>query len=542
MSEARSRTGQWMLPAAAGVGAAVFGAGLGELTAAIIAPESSPFVVIGAALIDLAPPWAKDTAIALFGTGDKPALLIGIGLVLLIASAAAGVLESRRPPWGQVVLGLFGVAGALAAVTRANAAMLAMAPSLVAGVAAVAALRLLIGRWRRRGADAPAGARASADGDAADRDDSGAGAGADTAGEPATGATRRGFLVWAGGAAAIGVLAAVAGSALRAGGRALTAVRDAIRLPAPATTASVPAGAELGIDGLAPVITPNAEFYRIDTALAVPLVDPAEWRLRIHGMVEREVELTWDELLALPLDESITTLACVSNEVGGSLIGNAVWLGHPIRELLARARPLADADMVLSRSADGFTASTPLEVLQDDRAAILAVGMNGEPLPIEHGFPVRMVVPGLYGYVSATKWVVELEVTRFDAVNAYWTDRGWSARGPIKLSSRIDVPRGGQPVEAGTAVLAGVAWHQHVGIDAVEVQLDDGEWRPATLATAISDDTWVQWHYEWPDATPGTHTARVRATGADGEVQTSKEQGVVPDGATGLHEITFDVA
>ncbi|MFF2496578.1 molybdopterin-dependent oxidoreductase [Agromyces sp. NPDC058064] len=538
MGETRSRR-TWVLPAAAGAGAAAFGAGLGELTAAVIAPESGPFVVIGAALIGLAPPWAKDTAIALFGTGDKPALLIGIGVVLLVAAGAAGVLELRRPPWGQVVLGLFAVAGAVAAATRANAPMLAVAPSLVAGVTAVVALRVLVGRLRRL--EAPVDARASTDVEDGDGDGDGDGAGA-TVVTASDGATRRGFLAWAGGAAAIGVLAAVAGSALRAGGRALSAVREAIRLPAAATTASVPAGAELGIDGLTPVITPNAEFYRIDTALAVPLVDPSEWRLRIHGLVEREVELTWDELLALPLDESITTLACVSNEVGGSLIGNAVWLGHPIRELLARARPLAEADMVLSRSVDGFTASTPLEVLQDDRAAILAVGMNGEPLPIEHGFPVRMVVPGLYGYVSATKWVVELEVTRFDAVNAYWTDRGWSARGPIKLSSRIDVPRGGQPVDAGAAVLAGVAWHQHVGVAAVEVQLDGGEWRPATLATAISDDTWVQWRYEWPDASPGTHTARVRAIGADGEVQTADEQGVVPDGATGLHEVAFDVS
>ena len=302
----------------------------------------------------------------------------------------------------------------------------------------------------------------------------------------------------------LGVLAAAGGYALQAGTRAVTAIRDSITLPRAATSATVPASAELGIDGLAPVITPNGEFYRIDTALAVPAVDPATWSLRIHGLVENEVTLTWDELLALPLDESVTTLACVSNEVGGDLIGNAVWLGYPIRELLARARPTADADMVLSRSVDGFTASTPLEVLQDDRNAILAVGMNGAPLPAEHGFPVRMVVPGLYGYVSATKWVVDLEVTRFDAASAYWTDRGWSALGPIKLQSRIDVTRQGQPVAAGTVVIAGVAWHQHVGIAGVEVQLDDGDWREATLATAISDDTWVQWHYEWADAPSGT--------------------------------------
>ncbi|RXZ67231.1 molybdopterin-dependent oxidoreductase, partial [Agromyces albus] len=340
--------------------------------------------------------------------------------------------------------------------------------------------------------------------------------------------------------AALGALAALGGYALQAGSRAVTAVREAITLPRAAKTASVPASAELGLDGLGPVITPNAEFYRIDTALAVPNVDPGGWSLRIHGMVEREVTITWDELLALPLEESVTTLACVSNEVGGSLIGNAVWLGHPIRELLARAAPTADADMVLSRSVDGFTASTPLQVLQDDRNAILAVGMNGEPLPPEHGFPVRMVVPGLYGYVSATKWVVDLEVTRFDAASAYWTDRGWSERGPIKISSRIDVPRPGQSVDAGPVVIAGVAWHQHTGISRVEVQIDDGAWADATLATAISIDTWVQWRYDW-DAAAGSHRVRVRATGADGEVQTAERQGVVPDGATGLHEVRVEV-
>jgi len=257
-------------------------------------------------------------------------------------------------------------------------------------------------------------------------------------------------------------------------------------------------------------------------------------------MVDHEVTLSWDELLALPLEESVTTLACVSNEVGGNLIGNAVWLGYPIRELLARANPSADADMVLSRSVDGFTASTPLAVLQDDRNAILAVGMNGEPLPAQHGFPVRMVVPGLYGYVSATKWVVDLEVTRFDAASAYWTDRGWSAKGPIKLQSRIDVPRGGQQLTAGTITVAGVAWHQHVGIAAVDVQVDDGPWQPATLAEAISIDTWVQWRFDW-EAESGTHTLRVRATDADGEVQTSDMQGVVPDGATGLDERSVTV-
>ena len=552
MPETSGRARGWLLPAVAGVASVAFGVGVGELTAAIIASASSPLVVVGSFMIDLAPPWAKDAAIALFGTNDKAALLIGIGLVLIAVAGAAGVLEARRPPWGRVVVGLVGVVGVVAAATRANASQLAVVPSALAAIAAVFALQLLAQRLPGVRSAAPDEAERASSAETADGGRTPSPAIGDAAAvetpvaprdgaHPAEGIDRRRFLTWAGGAAAIGALAALGGYALQAGTRAVTAIRDSITLPTPASSATVPAAAELGIDGLASVITPNAEFYRIDTALAVPAVDPTMWSLRIHGMVDTEVTLTWDELLALPLDESITTLACVSNEVGGNLIGNAVWLGYPIRELLARAAPQADADMVLSRSIDGFTASTPLTVLQDDRNAILAVGMNGEPLPAEHGFPVRMVVPGLYGYVSATKWVVELEVTRFDAASAYWTDRGWSELGPIKLQSRIDVPRQGQPVSAGDVVIAGVAWHQHVGVEGVDIQIDDGDWRPATLATAISDDTWVQWHYEWSDAPAGTHTVRVRATDADGEVQTSRRQGVVPDGATGLHERTFNV-
>lgn len=538
-----------MLPATAGVASVAFGAGVGELAAAMFAPESSPFVVVGSLLIDLAPPWAKDAAIALFGTADKAALLVGIGIVLLAVAGAAGVLEARRPPFGRLLFGVLGLVGALAAATRANAPMLAIAPSAVAAIAAVLALQFLVRRLpvtpatpatpvtRRRTDAATRGAGTGASPESSF--DSGNGP-ADAGADASHAVDRRRFLGWAGGAVAVGAVAALGGYVLQAGSRAVTAIRDTIALPRPTAIAPVPAAAELGIDGLAPVITPNAQFYRIDTALAVPAVEPSDWSLRIHGMVERDVTITWDELLALPLEESVTTLACVSNEVGGGLIGNAVWLGYPIRELLARAVPSADADMVLSRSVDGFTASTPLAVLEDDRNAILAVGMNGEPLPAEHGFPVRMVVPGLFGYVSATKWVVDLEVTRFDRATAFWTDRGWSERGPIKLSSRIDVPRSGQSLTAGPVTVAGVAWHQHVGIERVEVQVDDGPWQPATLATAISIDTWVQWRYEW-DATSGTHTLRVRAVNADGEVQTAEVQGVVPDGATGLHERSVEV-
>ncbi|MEO5534986.1 MAG: molybdopterin-dependent oxidoreductase [Pseudolysinimonas sp.] len=503
-----SLSSRWLWPSISGVVSVAFGLGVAELVAGVLAPAASPVLVVGSLLIDLAPPWAKDAAISLFGTGDKAALLTGIAVALALVAAAAGVLQNLRPPIGRVLIIAGGLFGMGAAITRAGSSIFDSIPAAVAMIAASVALTALL---RRKPSDTP----------------------------KATDVSRRRFLGWAGGATALGALGALGGFALQAGARAATAVRSAIHLPAPSTAAApVPAAADFGIDGLSPIITPNREFYRIDTALQVPIIDPTTWSLRIHGLVENEVVITWDELLALPLEESITTLMCVSNEVGGSLIGNARWLGYPIRHLLERAKPKSGANMVFSKSSDGFTASTPIEALQDDRNAILAVGMNGELLPLEHGFPVRMVVPGLYGYVSATKWVTDLEVTTFSAAAAYWTVRGWSDHGPIKISSRIDVPN--RNTAAGDVVVAGVAWHQHTGISKVEVQVDDGPWREAELATAISADTWVQWRYTW-NATSGSHVLRCRATGSDGEVQTSALANVVPDGATGLHEVQVSI-
>ncbi len=506
------------LPAiVAAIAATVLGAGVGELVAAIVSPSASPFAVIGGGMIDIAPAWAKDTAISLFGTGDKAALLVGIAVLLLAVAGAAGLLERRRPPWGRVILVALGVVGAGVATTRADAGLLSPVPSLIAGIVAAVVAALLIRRLDRRRPGDDAEADAARDG-----------------------VTRRGVLALSGVAVLAGALAAAGSVALSGGARAVSAVRAALKLPSPATTTVVPAGADLGIAGLAPVITPSADFYRIDTALVVPQVDPATWTLRVHGLVEQEVVLRWDDLVTLPQKETVATLVCVSNEVGGSLIGTARWLGVPIRDVLARARPTAEADMVLSRSVDGFTASSPLEALTDERDALLAIGMNGEPLPIEHGFPVRMVVPGLYGYVSATKWVSELEVTRFDRAEGYWTPRGWSERGPVKLQSRIDVPRAGARVDAGPTVIAGVAWQTHVGVAGVEVQVDDGAWQPASLANAISADTWVQWSLPW-DATSGSHTVRCRAISATGETQTPDRAAPAPDGATGYDELTISV-
>mgnify|MGYP001159897365 FL=1 len=516
-TESRLTRGAGWAAALGGVAAASAGAGAAELAAALVAPSSSPFAVVGGALIDAAPAWAKDLAIDWFGPADKVALTVGIALVLAVVAAWAGWAELRRPPAGAVIAVALGAVAAITALLSDTGDPLPFLPGILAGAVAGGTLHVLVGMLRpkppRRGTD--------------------------TAPELPN---RRAFFAWTAVAAVGGALAVAAGNAARAGSRAITTVRDALVLPSPATTAPpVPAGAELGIDGLAPAVTPNAEFYRIDTAIIVPSIDPADWELRIHGLVEEEVVLTWDELLALPLVETTVTLSCVSNEVGGSLIGNARWLGYPIRELLARAKPTGDADMVLSRSSDGFTAGTPLEALTDDRDAILAVAMNDEPLPPEHGFPVRMVVPGLYGYVSATKWVVDLEVTRFDEATAYWTDRGWSERGPIKLQSRIDVPRRGRQLSAGETVIAGMAWQPHTGVDGVEVQIGDGDWQPATLAAAFSDDTWVQWSLPW-SAEPGEHTLRCRAISADGQTQTSESAPPAPDGATGWHEVPVSVA
>jgi DMSO/TMAO reductase YedYZ molybdopterin-dependent catalytic subunit len=320
--------------------------------------------------------------------------------------------------------------------------------------------------------------------------------------------------------------------------QAIERVRAALKVPS--SRVPVPAGADLAVEGQGSWLTSNRDFYRIDTALSPPLINPEDWSLRIHGMVDKELTLTYQDLLDRGLEHEWITICCVSNPVGGELIGNTVWGGVPIKDILAEVGVQAGADALLSTSDDGWTCGTPLEALTDGRNALLALTMDGEPLPIPHGFPVRQVVPGLYGYVSATKWVVDWEVTRFADFEAYWTQRGWGERGPVKTQSRIDVPGNGETLDAGTTTIAGVAWAQHVGIDGVEVRVDGGAWRTATLATVPNVDTWVQWRLEWK-AGAGEHTIEARATNADGEPQTSERADVLPDGATGYPKITVKV-
>ena len=511
------------------------------LAAIMVLPASSPLFAVGSIVIDLVPGWLKETVIALFGTADKIALFASLGMLVLVLAAGIGILQYRRPPWGMVALTAIGLVATLAASTRADASGIWAIPTLVGVVVGVFVLRATTDRLRDW--MAAAGVAAGAAGAAAAARGVDASSDQRASREVARAAlTRRRFVALLGGTAAGAIVVGLGARAINAGTAAVNTVREALTLPKPATAApTIVSGAELGIPGLSPIISSNETFYRIDTALQIPVIDAATWKLKIFGMVDNEIEIGFDELLALPLTEHAVTLMCVSNEVGGDLIGNAIWLGYPIRELLKRAGPKPGADMVLSRSIDGFTASTPLSVLQEaDRDCLLAVGMNGSPLPLEHGFPVRMVVPGLYGYVSATKWVVELEVTRFADKTAYWTDRGWSDHGPVKTSSRIDVPASGARLSAGTVPIAGVAWAQHTGITGVEVRIDSGSWMTARLADAISADTWVQWVYQW-EATSGNHLIEVRATDAAGTIQSGKRVGTVPDGAEGWHSVTVNV-
>lgn len=525
---------------AAAAGVVAIGAGVagGELAAGFLSPSLTPMTAVGGAVIDAVPPAVKDWAIALFGTADKLALLIGMMVIIAALAAMAGVVERRRRFGGVWLIGIFGVVGFLAVLSRAQFSEQALAGPLVAAVLGVVLLRRFIQQLE----DWEAAEGISGGVLAAPRLEEQAAQGqtlqkstlrGDSRRQPA----RRRFLQGLGWGGALAAGGGVLGAILSGAVVGVNDVRRKLILPPPRSAAPpIPTGAEVAVDGVGPLVTPNADFYRIDTALRVPALDADAWTLKVTGMVEREVQLDFAELLSKPLIERHVTIACVSNEVGGDLIGNALWLGWPVRELLLMAGVRSGADMVLSRSADGWTAGTPLEALTDSRDSLLAVGMNGEPLPLEHGFPVRMIVPGLYGYVSATKWLTELKVTRFADDVGYWTPRGWSERGPIKLSSRIDVPTKDRVVKAGSTTFAGVAWAQHTGIGKVELRVNRGEWQEAKLAPGISRDTWYQWQLPL-EFTPGPYEVQVRATDLDGGVQVEERRPVAPDGATGYHTV-----
>ncbi|MFD7653019.1 molybdopterin-dependent oxidoreductase [Actinosynnema sp. NPDC059797] len=472
----------------------------GHLVAALVGPPASPFLAVGNTAIDLTPPWLKDFAVRTFGTYDKLVLLVGMAVVLAVAAVVAGLLSRRSATPGTVlavVLGLLGVAAVLHRPDVGLLGVLAPVASLVVGVA--------VFRWLH------ASSRAEVEG-------------------------RRAFLVASGAAVVAGLGGQLLGNRVD-----VEASRRAVGDLTPARPAPpLPEGVDFAAEGTPSFITPNRDFYRVDVALSVPRVRAEDWVLRVHGLVDRELNLRYADLSRRDLVERTITMTCVSNEVGGPYVSTARFVGVPLRDVLLEAGVRPGADQLFSTSADGWTAGTPVDVvLEADRGALIALGMNGEPLPLEHGFPARLVVPGLYGYVSATKWVVDLELTTFAAKRAYWLERGWAERAPIKVMSRIDSPEGLATV-TGKVVVAGVAWAQPTGVAKVEVRVDGGPWRTARLAAEVDGSTWRMWRVEL-DLAPGGHTVEARATDRSGFTQPQARLAPVPDGATGWHSIFFTV-
>jgi DMSO/TMAO reductase YedYZ molybdopterin-dependent catalytic subunit len=507
-----------MWDALAGAAAVALSLGVSELAAGLLGLPSL-IEAVGDWVIDASPTPVKEWAIETFGTNDKLVLLIGIVVVSLLIGGLVGILARRR--FGIAVAAFlgFGAAATLAAIRDPAVSIgVAVIPAGLAAITGLAALRWLYDR-----------APDASEGEAED--------------VPAADMSRRSLMVGLGAVVGVAALSGGIGRALVDRSTRTVSGRTDVALPTAAEALpSVPQAAELGVQGLSPVITPNEDFYRIDTAfLSVPRVEVADWALSIEGRVDRPYTVTYQDLLDMPLVERDVTLSCVSNEVGGDLVGNARWLGVPLADVLNRAGVRDDAEQVVGRSVDRFTVGFPVEAVFDGRDALVAVGMNGEPLPLEHGFPARLVVAGLYGYVSATKWLASIELTGWDEFDAYWIPRGWAKEAPIKTQSRIDTPAQSAAFEPGPRQVAGVAWAPYRGISKVEVRLgEDTDWVEARLSEPLSDNCWRQWVVDW-DAPAGTHRLQVRATDGEGEVQTDQVQRPAPDGATGWHTIQVSV-
>jgi DMSO/TMAO reductase YedYZ molybdopterin-dependent catalytic subunit len=505
-----------LVAAAAGVAAAAAALAASELIAGLIPGAPSLVLSIGGLAIDLQPAGAKDIVVALFGLNDKLALEIGITVTALLIAAGLGIAAARSFAIGAAGFAIAAAVGLYAALqdTDATPAFAIIGPVVAAGVG-IGVLGWLLDRARPRTVVA-------ADGSAT---------------MPSW--SRRSLLITSGGIIVGSSVIGLVGRRLLEGQRSV--VVAPADLPRPDETASLPTGASLDVEGITPLVVPNDTFYRIDTALIVPRIDVATWSLRVHGMVDREVTLNWNELTSLPAFEQYVTIACVSNEVGGGLVGNAKWTGVRLRDVLAMAGVQDGATQLVGRSEDGFTAGMPTAWVMDPaREPMIAYAMNDEPLPLPHGHPARLIVPGLFGYVSATKWLTELELTTLEAFDGYWVPLGWAKEAPILTQSRIDVPRAGGSVLAGQRAIAGVAWAPDRGVSAVEVSIDGGAWQPAVLSEPISDTTWVQWRFDW-HAERGDHQIEVRATDGTGTVQTDARTRPAPDGARGHHAITVRV-
>ncbi len=498
-----------------GVGLAL---GVGHLVAALAAPSSSPFLAVGDTVIRFSPQFLTEFAKNTFGTADKPVLLAGMGVVILGIAAAAGIAARRRPAPGLLIVVAMGVLGLLAvwfSPTFGSLSLLAPTASLVAGVVGFGLLHRVASRVY---APAPSGGPA---------------------------VSRRGLLIGSSAAVGVGALASAGVGVLRgdgiAGSRAAVTARLA-QIPLAETAPPIPAAAAFPESGSVPFITSNADFYRVDTALQLPTTTAESWSCRIGGMVDNPITLTFEDLLSRPLVERTITMTCVSNEVGGPYISTANFIGVELRDVLMEAGVQPGATQVLSTSRDAWTAGSPTDVIMEpDRGALIAVGMNGEALPPEHGFPVRLIVPGLYGFLSATKWLESIELTTFEAEQGYWLQRGWGQFAPIKTQSRIDSPKPFGRATAGVVTIAGIAWSQPIGISKVEVRMDQGPWREAELAAEVNDSTWRVWRIDY-ELGPGSHTVQCRATDSDGVTQTAERAMPIPDGATGWPGTIFTVA
>jgi DMSO/TMAO reductase YedYZ molybdopterin-dependent catalytic subunit len=555
---ARLRPHLW---AAALAGALAGGAAIAvsELVAGVTGAPSL-VAAIGELVIDLQPPGAKELMVSLFDTSDKLALNVLVVAAAIAIAALAGVIASR---WFMVGAGIFVAFGVLAAVAAARSPLVsttfAVLNAFVAVAAALGVLGLLFSRmWPRTVARrAPASAVSRGAGTAAAGDTPPVGVEA----APSPDWPRRRFLVTS--AATLGgiVVAGAVGRTLvdarhpegivttskppgvpgASGTAGSSGAVTGLPTPAAAVPPLMPA-ASLDVPGITPLVIPAADFYKIDTTLLVPQVDLASWTLKVTGMVEHPLTFTYDELLAMPLFEQYVTIACVSDRVGDDLVGNALWTGVRLKDVLQAAGVQAGATQVVGRSVDGFTAGFPTSwAMAPEREPMIVVGMDRDLLPAAHGFPARLIVPGLYGYVSATKWLSEIQLTTREAVDGYWVPLGWAKDGPILTQSRIDVPETGARLAAGPVAIAGIAFAPDRGISGVEVRIDGGDWQKATISEPISKATWVQWTLPWT-AAAGHHQIEVRAIDGTGTAQTDQKTDPAPDGARGHHVVRVDVS
>ena len=509
--ESRPYGSNW-LGVALGLVATAAGLAAAEVMVGLVEGSASPVVPVGQEFIDRVPRSMKDWAIEQFGTNDKVVLVSGALIVVLALGATVGIMAIRGSRAGAYALtSVIGIIGAFAVLTRPAPTLGKLLPTIVGTAVSIAVLWYL----------GPKPVRSEPDGAV-----------------ELVGLDRRTFMVALAGVGSAAVIFGGFGRLLQRRFE-VDSERAAIDLPTAASSEPLAADTELGVEGISSFVTPNSDFNRIDTALVVPQVSKDSWKLTIDGLVDNRLELTFDDLLARPQIERYVTLSCVSNEVGGDLVGNALWQGVLLKDILEEAGLQPAAEQLASRSADGWTCGTPLDVVMDGRDAMLAVAMNGEPLPAQHGYPVRMVVPGLYGYVSATKWVTDLRLTTWEDFDGYWIPRGWSKLAPVKTMARIDTPRNGND-RSGEVAIGGVAWAVHRGIGGVQVRIDDGEWLDAELGGVPSNDTWAQWVYRWTGA-PGPHLIEARAIDKAGEIQPEEPAAPAPDGAQGYHRIRLHV-